>query len=276
MLVWSPTTHTLRLLRTEGPDSACLEEQQLFPSVRAAEFLLQFRHQADFRFLLLDLIERDGLHRIAHSSAIAELVAAAAERIVRRRVRVMREMPASPDIDFEPGRPFATEAQAAVRFPAREAAREAAGAVLASARDQKKLLAAITATLRHTGATAWGHAVGAPASQVRGAAARPDDPLEKAATLLVQRRLLLLAQNVHTSLFRLAWAVPFAAGTAPSPPPPPPRSSRQSPAPAAAPAALPPPSGDSPQAAALIEAAEDGAPFCEECAAAAALELAEA
>jgi hypothetical protein len=92
----------------------------------------------------------------------------------------------------------------------------------------------------------------------------------RAGALLAMRHLALLPDNAARRVLRLVWlehqmlVVPQPASPASSPqsPPPPP------PPPAAAPANTLPdaPADVSAQAQALIDAAQDGAPFCEECA----------
>ncbi len=91
----------------------------------------------------------------------------------------------------------------------------------------------------------------------------------RAAWLLATRNLALIPRDFSRRRLRLVWVDhQIAYAPAPSSPAPSPSPASPAPAPSSAPASvLPDDPGDlSPQAEALIEAAEDGAPFCEECA----------
>jgi hypothetical protein len=94
----------------------------------------------------------------------------------------------------------------------------------------------------------------------------------RVAWLLATRRLALIPRDLSRRRLRLVWLehqmAIAPAVTAPAPSPSPSPSPAPAPAPSNAPASVLPAAPDdlSPQAQALIDAADKGAPFCEECA----------
>lgn len=195
------------------------------------------------------------------------LIDAAARAIADGLIGVATALDDSVAVTFNPADPSAPYGHGAVMFGNSDAAESLVRVMLRDPKNQ----AAFADALQHPLAGRQG----------RGDRTSEAAPLHlRLAGLLMMRQLALLPSNGSRQTLRLMWAehaVPPAAPVAaavsppasPPPPPPPPSDAPQSTLPDA-------PDDLSPQAQALIDAAQDGTPFCEECARRAAAEAANA
>jgi hypothetical protein len=192
------------------------------------------------------------------------LIEAAARAIADGLIGVATALPVNATLSFDAGGPSAPYGPGAIMFGNPQAAE----AFVLTALRTPKHQAAFADALRHPFATRQGQGD----RQSGGAALHL-----RLAGLLLTRQLALLPSSGSRQMLRLVWAE-HAAPPAPPAPPPPPSSQ------AAAPSSPPPPPPQSTlpvapadvssQAQALIDAAQDGTPFCEECARRAAAEAA--
>jgi hypothetical protein len=193
------------------------------------------------------------------------LIEAAARAIADGLIGVASALPDNATLSFDSGGPSAPYGPGAIMFGNPQAAE----AFVLTALRTPKHQAAFADALRHPIA----------ARQGQGDRQSGGAPLHlRVAGLLLTRQLALLPWSGSRQTLRLVWAEhavppapPAAAAAAPPPqaaaPPPPPPPPPQNTVPVA-------PADVSPQAQALIDAAQDGAPFCEECARRAAAEAA--
>jgi hypothetical protein len=199
-------------------------------------------------------------------NAVARLIASGQEQVLRSLDPVAQ-------VFFDPRNASTASSLAAVRC----ADRGGMLSLLNEPQAPARTLAAVQAALADPAAVIWLNAA-APVLPERVALATPMAILEHAAELVFRRALLLLPSLTpgNTSL-RLVWMRPAGGGqpkrTVADAEDAPVRTRRSSVVtqPTTAPA-LPPPSDPSPQSDALVATAENGVPFCAECAAAKARE----
>ena len=224
---------------------------------RARAFLDWYPHDLAFVTAIVEELRRclaSPENNLPYPHALIE---AAARAIADGLIGVGSTLPDKVEVTFDPRQPAAPYAPGVVTFSSADVAER----FLLDAMRPDRNRAAFEASLLHPIAARQGYGE-------RAGAGTPTH--KRLAGLLLARQLALLPRGASRHMLRLVWAehaVPPAAPTA-APPPPPPPSSTAPPPPSDAPqSTLPPPPADvSPQAQALIDAAQDGVPFCEECA----------
>ena len=193
----------------------------------------------------------------------ARLIDAAARAVMRGRFRIAAELAGRIDVVFDPTRGYERPGFDVVEF----GSRPIATAFLSEQSLDGANDAAFSAALLHP-ASAKYFGIGGVET---GLGSDQQELAERIAPLLWQRYLVLQPVGLSRQRFRLLWAdrsapvttIPDAAAV-----PDPVQPSRQVSAPASrATSSLPdPPDSVSPQAQTLIDAAQNGTPFCEECA----------
>ena len=191
----------------------------------------------------------------------ATLIDEAARAVARGRLQIAIELAGRIDIVFDPIRGYERAEFDVVAF----ASRSVAAAFLSDQLRDSANAAAFSAALVHPAGVQYS---GVAAAQLTSDQA---GPVERAAQLLWLRYLVLQPVGLSRQRFRLLWAdrsapvtiISDVAAVAE-----PPQSSRAVSAPSSRVASrLPdPPDSVSPQAQTLIDAAQSGTPFCEECA----------
>jgi hypothetical protein len=181
-------------------------------------------------------------------------------------IGVASELPDDVVVIFDESRPFEWDGIDTVAFAGEMVAQRFVAGTLGNRRNWEAFEAALADPAGHQHVTALMHGgVGFDSQSTEAAASMP----VRAGALLAMRHLALIPHDPSRRVLRLVWLEhemliapqPVAPASAPQSPPPPP------PPPPGPVNALPDAPADvSPQAQALIDAAQDGAPFCEECA----------
>lgn len=270
MLIWSPRLQTLEFRRGQAPDRPAVLASGRWSTAQAVTFLVASMHMPGFAHTLGAALATR--HAIVKNREIERSIAAVARLIASGEEQVLRRLDPVVQVFFDPQSTAAMSSLAAVRC----ATRAGMLAVLNEPTPVDGTLAAVQQALADRAGVIWLNAA-APVLAGRAKPAEQPEILEQAAELIFRRALLLVPSTAGGSSLRLAWMRPAgggqpkpAAGGAEEAPV---RTQRSAAATSPAPApALPPPSGPSPQADALVAAAQDGVPFCAECAAAKARE----